>query len=176
MSRARSTEPDRLKRQLRGDLDAIVLTALRKEPAQRYASAEAFLDDIQRYLALLPVAARKKSTWYKTQKFIHRNRVSLSAFVIAMSLLLGMNLYYTNAVTQERDQAIQEQQKAEQVTTFLVDLFRGLDPTEAVQDTVTAPRTFKTWYRPTTNPWSRPTTEGQATCRPGRSISWSRPI
>ena len=53
-------------------------------------------------------------------------------------MLFGLSLYFTQQVAQERDQAIQERQTAEEVTTFLVDVFRGLDPTSAVKDTVTA--------------------------------------
>ena len=63
----RDTEPDTLVRHLRGDLDTICLKALDRDPAQRYASAEAFLDDIQRHLDGLPVRARPASAGYRVR-------------------------------------------------------------------------------------------------------------
>ena len=73
----RATTTDRLRRQLRDDLDAIVLTALRTEPERRYPSAQALLDDITRHLSGLPVSARKDSLRYRVGRFVRRNRARL---------------------------------------------------------------------------------------------------
>jgi len=65
-----------IKRMLRGDLDAIVLKALKKNPAQRYETAAAFADDIDPYLNHLPVKAQRDSAAYRWRRFIVRNRLS----------------------------------------------------------------------------------------------------
>ena len=80
---------DRLCRQLRGDLDAIVLAAMRKEPERRYASVEQFAGDIRRYLNGLPVQARPDSLWYRGRKFVRRNRVALTAGVLIAATVVG---------------------------------------------------------------------------------------
>ena len=76
-------------RALRGDLDNIVLMALRKEPARRYSSAAQFSADIGRHLAGLPVIARKDTFQYRSGKFIKRHRVSVVAAVLVFLALLG---------------------------------------------------------------------------------------
>lgn len=76
---------------LRGDLDNIVLKALRKEPARRYLSVAQFSDDIRRYLERRPVSARKDTFKYRSLKFIKRNKLAVSAgAVILLSLLAGI--------------------------------------------------------------------------------------
>src|SRR5207244_1377746 len=76
---------------LRGDLDNIVLMALRKEPARRYKSVEQFSEDIRRHLEGLPVIARKDTFSYRASKWIRRNRVaSAAAALIALTLLGGI--------------------------------------------------------------------------------------
>ncbi len=80
-----------LRRQLSGDLDSIVLMALRKEPTRRYASVEQFSDDIRRYLDGLPVIAVKGSFRYRAGKFTRRNWVAIAAAaVLAMTLAAGV--------------------------------------------------------------------------------------
>jgi eukaryotic-like serine/threonine-protein kinase len=74
---------------LRGDLDNIVLMALRKEPARRYASVAQFSDDIRRYLEGRPVLARKDTFGYRASKFIHRNKVAVAAAVLVFLSLTG---------------------------------------------------------------------------------------
>ncbi|HEV7764958.1 MAG TPA: serine/threonine-protein kinase [Thermoanaerobaculia bacterium] len=78
-------------RQLRGDLDHIVLNALRKEPLRRYASAEQLAEDIDRHLNGMPVTARPDSWRYRAGKFIRRNRLAVTAAaLILLSLLAGI--------------------------------------------------------------------------------------
>ena len=64
---------------LRGDLDAIVLKALKKAPEQRYETAAAFADDIERYLNRLPVQAQRASRAYRLRRFLARNRFAVGA-------------------------------------------------------------------------------------------------
>lgn len=86
---AEQMPPSRLQRQLRGDLDVIVLKALRKEPDTRYASAEQFAEDIRRHLDGLPVAARKGTWNYHAGKFARRHRTMVGAATIVLTTLVA---------------------------------------------------------------------------------------
>ncbi len=91
VSRGCQARPDRLRKRLAGDLDNILLMALRKEPARRYASVEQFADDLRRHLSHLPVRAQKDTLRYRTVKFVRRNRtLSVSAALLLLSLTGGM--------------------------------------------------------------------------------------
>src|SRR5262249_55002055 len=79
VSKARGSQPDKLKRQLEGDLDNIVLKAMRKEPQRRYASAEQFSEDIRRYLLGRTVIARKDTLGYRSGKFVRRHKAGVAA-------------------------------------------------------------------------------------------------
>ncbi len=74
---------------IRGDLDNIVLKALRKEPERRYSSAENFAEDIKRHLRGLPVTARPNTFSYRAEKFIKRNRASVFAGIIIFLAIIG---------------------------------------------------------------------------------------
>lgn len=88
VSKARDSEPNRLRRELQGDLDNIVLKAVRKEPRRRYASVEQFSEDIQRYFEHLPVIACQDTVSYRTGKFIVRHKAGVAALlIIALTLL-----------------------------------------------------------------------------------------
>jgi serine/threonine protein kinase len=78
-----------LRRRLRGDLDNIVLTALRKEPARRYASVERLSEDVRRHLEQLPVRARRDTLSYRAGKFARRHRAGLAAAALLVASLLG---------------------------------------------------------------------------------------
>ena len=89
ISRMRSTQPDKLRRRLAGDLDTIVMMALRKDPSRRYGSVGQLSEDIQRHLDGLPVTARPDSVAYRTSKFIRRHWVGVTAAVVVFLSLLG---------------------------------------------------------------------------------------
>jgi tetratricopeptide (TPR) repeat protein len=78
-----------LSRRLRGDLDTIVLTALRKEPDRRYASVAALADDIRRHLDGRPILARADHTTYRVGKFVKRNRALLGTAALSAVLVTG---------------------------------------------------------------------------------------
>jgi non-specific serine/threonine protein kinase/serine/threonine-protein kinase len=86
---ARSSDPARLRRGLRGDLDNIVLMALRKDPLRRYASAEQFSEDIRRYMDGLPVIARNDTLSYRTTKFVQRHKIGMAAASLVLLTLIG---------------------------------------------------------------------------------------
>lgn len=91
LAQARSSAPEHLRRSLADDLDNIVLKALRKEPARRYASVEQFAEDIERHLEGLPVRARADTFTYRSRKFVRRNKAGIAAAVgVALSLVGGL--------------------------------------------------------------------------------------
>jgi len=91
ISSSREGSPAKLRRRLAGDLDNIVLMALRKEPQRRYASVEQLTEDIRRHLQGLPVTAVKGSLRYRARKFARRNRFVLAASaVVALTLVAGV--------------------------------------------------------------------------------------
>jgi serine/threonine protein kinase len=89
VSKLRDSQPDKLRRQLAGDLDNIILKAMRKEPSRRYASAEQFSEDIRRHLEGRTVTARPDTLSYRTRKFIQRNKVGVAAAILLVLTLLG---------------------------------------------------------------------------------------
>ncbi|MFK7887496.1 MAG: tetratricopeptide repeat protein [Gammaproteobacteria bacterium] len=135
---ARQTTPPRLQRELRGDLDNIVLKALRKEPEQRYASMSHFADDIERYLRQEPVRAHTPSWRYRTAKFVRRNAAAVTAGILAATLFFTTIAFYTVRVTRERDRAQIEAEKAAQVAQFVAGLFKTASPDESLGEVITA--------------------------------------
>lgn len=134
---ARQTTTERLARRLRGDLDVICPKAL--QPERRYASAEAFVEDIRRHLAGLPVVAQWDSVSYRLRKFVHRHRRGVLASVAGALLLALVVGFYTVRLQAERDRTVREAQKAERLSLSLTDLFGRSDPHEEVQgDTLRA--------------------------------------
>jgi serine/threonine-protein kinase len=133
VSRARDTQPDKLRRRLSGDLDNIVLMALRKEPRRRYESAAQFAADIERHLNGLPVIARKDTFAYRTSKFVGRHRVGVAAAAaVLLALLAGLaaTVWQARVASRERDQARAEQVKAEQLNKFLQSMLSAASPEE----------------------------------------------
>jgi serine/threonine-protein kinase len=134
VSRVRALSPDRLRRWLRGDLDNIVMKALRKEPERRYAAAAQLRDDLHRYERRLPVAARPDTLGYRAARFIQRHRLGVAGAVLAAgSLVAGLLVALAGQQRAEREAA-----RAEQVSSFLIELFEASDPHEANDGTATA--------------------------------------
>lgn len=130
---ARGTDPGRLRRQLSGDLDTIVLKALRKEPERRYASTAELAGDVERHLSGLPVQARPDTLAYRASKFVRRHRVGVTATgLITLSLLggAGAAAWQAQRATAERDRARLEAANAGQLVVFLTNLFEVADPGE----------------------------------------------
>jgi eukaryotic-like serine/threonine-protein kinase len=92
VSKARDATPDRLRRRLRGDLDNILLMALRKDPQRRYASVEDFSADIRRHVENRPVLAREDSVVYRVNKFVRRSRVGVAPLIVSLVLLCLIGL------------------------------------------------------------------------------------
>jgi serine/threonine protein kinase/tetratricopeptide (TPR) repeat protein len=90
VAKARGDRPEKLRHRLAGDLDNVVLMALRKEPGERYASADHLSEDLRRYLEGRPILARKPTLVYRTTKLVGRNRAT--AFTAAISLVIILAL------------------------------------------------------------------------------------
>ncbi|MBZ5626477.1 MAG: serine/threonine protein kinase [Acidobacteriia bacterium] len=88
VSEVREGALNRLRKRLQGDLDSILLTALRKEPSRRYSSVESFSEDLRRHLENRPVSAREDSVWYRVSRFVRRHPVGMAAGVV-IALFLG---------------------------------------------------------------------------------------
>ncbi len=144
VSRTRDGDPRKLRRRLAGDLDAIVLKALRKEPQARYGSVEQFSEDVRRHLDGLPVAARKGTFTYRAGKFVRRNRWGLAVLLLILGFSVATTVLWLEArrerqrAVEERAQAVQERQRADKAFEFLVDLFETTDPDQAQGEVLTA--------------------------------------
>ena len=135
-----------LSRELKGDLDTIVLKALRKEPERRYGSAAELVADIEHYLAGRPVSARGDSLTYRGRKFVLRHRLGVAMGLISMLVLVGQLVFYTGRLQEERNtaqseaararraqaeaesarlQSEQSRDEAQEVVAFLQSLFAG---------------------------------------------------
>jgi serine/threonine-protein kinase len=137
----RGATPERLRRSLRGDLDAICLKALEKDPARRYASAEAFAEDLGRYLGGLPVEAQVPSLGYRAARFVRRRRLPVALGALAFLALLTFSAvlaFQQSELRAERNAAQAEAAKAEEVVGYLVSLFAAADPNESLGADVTA--------------------------------------
>jgi serine/threonine-protein kinase len=137
---AAAADPARAKA-LAGDLDAIVLKAIRKEPDERYPSVDALADDLRRYLSGHAVRARRGSPWYRARRLVRRHRVeTIATLGISLSLLVGAGVAVTQArrAATQRDLAAAASRESEAVTAFLMGLFETSDPGEARGDTLTA--------------------------------------
>lgn len=131
----------RLRQQVRGDLDRIVLMALRKEPELRYSSAEAMAVDVENYMAGQPVLAQRSSRRYRAAKFIQRNKVqTLAAAAVVAALAIGAGVSAWQARRAERALAVSEAalSRSEDVTGLLLDMFDAADPLSTGADTVVA--------------------------------------
>ncbi len=116
--------PKRDRSALRGDLDTIVRKALKKQPAERYATVNAFVDDIVRHLESRPVLAQADSRWYRVGKFIARNRLMVGTAALMLFVVIagaGIALWQARVAIAERD-------RAEEVKLFITSIFRDADP------------------------------------------------
>jgi serine/threonine protein kinase/tetratricopeptide (TPR) repeat protein len=123
---ARHTDPETLRRQLRGDLDWIVVKALDPDRTRRYESASALAADIARHLANEPVTARAPSTEYRLRKFVLRHRIAVPVGALAVIAIATSASFAVAGMLRARraeQLAQQEAAAARNVTEFLVELF-----------------------------------------------------
>jgi serine/threonine protein kinase len=127
----RSTTPQKLSRTLSGDLDTIVLKALKKEPIERYSSVTALADDLRRYLMNEPISARPDTLAYRGAKFVRRNRVAVTltvlAFLAATAGVVG-TLIQTRTARTQRDFAFRQLLRSHEHDAFLEFLLSDAAP------------------------------------------------
>jgi len=144
----RRTDPASLHRQLKGDLDCILMRAMEKDRTRRYETATGLAMDINRHLHNEPISARPPSTTYRLAKFARRHKVGLAAGVaVFLALVAGLVLATTGLIRAkraeavaagERDRANQETKTTRRVSDFLVSIFQVSDPRQALGNTITA--------------------------------------
>ncbi len=133
VARLRASTTPRLRRNLRGDLDTIVLRALHEEPERRYRTAEALRRDLLRHLAGRPVHARPDSRWYRLRKFVARHRTGVvAAALVAASLAAGLvaTAWQARRAELRALEAGRQAQRAEEVKAFLITVFESGGPRE----------------------------------------------
>ncbi|HEX3372625.1 MAG TPA: serine/threonine-protein kinase, partial [Edaphobacter sp.] len=115
----RSSSIEKLHRALRGDLDTIVLKALKKDPRERYASISLFAADLRRYLECEPIGARPDTVMYRAGKFVRRNRIAVALTVLAFfGIAAGAagTLLQSRTARTERDLALRQLSRAERIS------------------------------------------------------------
>ncbi|WP_395681330.1 protein kinase domain-containing protein [Dokdonella sp.] len=130
----RDLDRSRLRRELRGDLDAIVMKALRKEPAQRYASCADLAADVRRHLERRPVLARRGNWRYRSERFLRRHAFAASFAILALAALvggLGAAVWQARIARSERD-------SAREALAFMRTLFDNADPAKQKGDRISA--------------------------------------
>lgn len=141
-ARSRGTTPGGLGKVLRGDLDRIILMALRKEPERRYVSVAEFADDVERYLEGYPVRARPEGFAYVSGRFVRRHRgavAAAAALVLSLVALTGMSMRFAATSARQAEEVRVERDVALEVSAFLETLFEAADPYAArgaVRDTM----------------------------------------
>ena len=124
----------RWRRRLAGDLDAIVLKSLAKEPERRYASAEQLASDLDRYRQGLPIVARGQAWRYRIGKFLRRHRL----LVAAAGLLVASTLAFIATLLIQRNEIERRQRGSEEVARLMVELFDNAAPDRALGERLTA--------------------------------------
>ncbi len=138
IARARATTPARLRRELAGDLDTLVATALRKEPERRYSSVSRLIQDVERHLSGRPISARPDTVAYRTGKFVRRHAAAVATAAAALVLLIAMAAAYTLELTRERDRARLAAARATRTADFLRSLFEVAAPVRSGGERITA--------------------------------------
>jgi serine/threonine protein kinase len=131
VSEVRDGTPRRLSRRLRGDLDNIVLMALRKEPHRRYATTERLAADVENYLAQRPVMARRDTVLYRSVKFVRRHAFGVAAALVVVLAFVAAALGImaeSRVAARQRDEAIAAKAQAESILAFLQEMLTSVQP------------------------------------------------
>ncbi len=137
ISQHRRTTAEALKKELKTDLDWIILKAMEKDRTRRYDTANGLALELERHLRHEPVLARGPSTGYRVGKFVKRHRVGVVFSAVLTLLLLGFAATMTvqaGVIAKERDRAQQEAEKANAVVGFLQDMLSSANPLGAAHE------------------------------------------
>ncbi|HYN21995.1 MAG TPA: tetratricopeptide repeat protein, partial [Thermoanaerobaculia bacterium] len=143
ISAGRGVRPRELRRKLNGDLDTIVLKALRKEPQRRYRSVDELASDVDRYLRAFPISAQPDTALYHAGKFVRRHRWGVALAGAALGLIAALVV----SVFAQRNRAERERDKARTAMEYLVNVFERADPYTTGAEDVTARELLDTGAR-----------------------------
>ena len=130
----RNTSVEKLVRRLRGDIDTIILKALRKEPERRYRSAYALGADIGLHLTSMPIEARSESLMYRAGKFVRRHYLAVATSIVGVFALLAFSI----VVSVQNQRIATERDTAQAVSRMLEDIFKASDPAQARNKDISA--------------------------------------
>ena len=131
MAARRGTTQRKLRETLRGDLDTIVGKALKKAPAERYATVQALADDLRRYLANEPVLAQPDTLGYRARKYLRRHRVAVAATTaVFLSLVagIGVALWQAQRAELQSAEARAQAERVKRTKDFFVSIFQNINP------------------------------------------------
>lgn len=120
------------------DLEFICRRAMQVDPADRYASVDEMIRDLDDFGKDYPVSAHPKSWIYHARKYVFRNRKVLAVVNGSFLLLIVMGVYYTFQLREQRNIAQAEAKRANQITGLITDVFSAADPNIGGADTITA--------------------------------------
>ncbi len=132
-STASGTVPDpaRLRRRLAGDLDTILLKALRSDPDRRYPTVDALADDLRRHLDGRPVSARPDTLGYRTSRFVRRNRTAVTAGSLVLLTVVGASTVLAVQRSRAAHRVEAERDKLLETRDFLLEMFGAVGPEES---------------------------------------------
>jgi eukaryotic-like serine/threonine-protein kinase len=154
------------------DLDVLCLTAMHKDPQRRYATVEALLRDVDRYLGEQPLEARPDTWRYRAGKFVRRNRQPVGAGALVGALLVGLVSFYTVRLAEQRDRAQTEAETAERISEYLIGLFEAASPFAAEGDTLTVHALLERGFERTELLAAQPAVKAQMLDVLGRVYMW----
>ncbi|MGQ0722938.1 MAG: tetratricopeptide repeat protein [Candidatus Eiseniibacteriota bacterium] len=118
------------------DLDVLCLTALREDPQRRYATVDAFIRDVDHYLAGEPLEARPDSLGYRTAKFVRRHRAALAVTAAVFAAVVVLVAFYGARLAGARNAAVAEAERAQRIQRFMLSLFEGGEEEAAPPDSL----------------------------------------
>lgn len=139
---AMEADYDRLKltehRLFQEDLVQICSKAMQLEPGNRYKAVESIINDIRAFLNGYPISVNDRNLTYVGRKYFKRQQKVLTAVGMSLVILIGMGIFYTFQLKEQRNIAIKEAKKAEEISQLLTDVFMAADPNISSGDTITA--------------------------------------
>jgi eukaryotic-like serine/threonine-protein kinase len=133
VAKQRGSAPEKLRRQLRGDLDTIVGKALKKNPQERYRSVTGLADDLQRYLKHETISARPDTIAYRATKFVRRNRTAVALAALALLAVIASGtgtLIQARTARRQRDLAFRQLARAERINNLNQFLLTDAGPSD----------------------------------------------
>jgi serine/threonine-protein kinase len=134
----RKTTPRGLKKILTPDLDDVLLKSHQSKQENRYTSAGDFLNDLNAWLNDYPISAKQNSAIYSISKFAKRNRKHLTITAVILVLLFTLGIHSFNQIKSERNIAVTEKSKAEEMSAFLIEVFEVTNPGVSSPDDISA--------------------------------------